>query len=169
MSGINPKINPTNILLRDPLSKETRSERRTLLGASAIGIVIVKTGLVPSKISALGIDFNQADQRSLLLAIAGVVLYFLIAFLIYAGSDFLVWRIAFRDAIRSILINNREKEIKRIESAHDVEVEMVRRYPRSLFFLRMSAPMSVLRALFEFGLPILISIYAVILLIRARV
>ena len=78
---IRPRIVPTHtpleIQLRDPLSKETRLERRNLLGASAIGIVIVKTGLVPSKISALGIEFSQTDQRSLLLAIAAVISYFL--------------------------------------------------------------------------------------------
>jgi hypothetical protein len=154
---------PGEILLGDPLSKETRTERRSLLGASAIGIVIVKTGLVPSKISALGIEFNQTDQRSLLLAIAAVVLYFLTAFLIYAGSDFLVWRLTIRNALKN-------RFAQRLKSGtHELEQELGKRFRGHAFLFAMSTPMSVLRGIFEFGLPIVISIYAVILLIRARV
>jgi hypothetical protein len=57
------------------------------LAASAIGIVIVKAGLIPTKISALGVDFSQADQRTLLWVLLGVVAYFLVMFVVYALSD----------------------------------------------------------------------------------
>ena len=167
-------VHPADVLLRDPLSKETRAERRSLLGASAIGIVIVKTGLVPSKISALGIDFNQTDQRSLLLAIASVIGYFLLAFLIYAGSDFLLWRLTFRRAVKDFIANRREAEAAR--RAPDLEDFIATRAEsddyEKIAVLRMqylSTPMSVLRSLFEFALPVIISIYAIVSLIRARV
>jgi hypothetical protein len=62
------------------------------LGISAIGIVIARGGLVPSKITALGIEFGESDQRALLRMLAAVVLYFLFAFVIYATSDFVIWR-----------------------------------------------------------------------------
>jgi hypothetical protein len=63
------KAKPSEIRLRDPLGEVARKERRALLGVSAVGIVIVKSGLVPSKVTALGIKFNQTDQRSLLVAL----------------------------------------------------------------------------------------------------
>ena len=69
---------PSEIRVRDPLSDTTRKERRSLLGASALGIVIVKSGLVPSKITALGIEFTRTDQRALLAALAAVVVYLLV-------------------------------------------------------------------------------------------
>jgi hypothetical protein len=62
-----------------------------LLGVSATGIAIVKTGLVPSKISALGVEFAQADKRALLVIIGFVVLYFIVGFVLYAMSDFYAW------------------------------------------------------------------------------
>ena len=151
MSHNVPRRSPGDLLLRDQLSKETRTERRTLLGVSAIGIVIVKTGLVPAKISALGIEFNQTDQRSLLLAVAAVTIYFLIAFLIYAASDFLLWRTTFS----AIQPADKPGELQQVF--------------RGSILLRMYTPLSFLRAFFEFGLPILISLYAIILLIRGRV
>ena len=39
--------------LSDPLSDVIRKQKRSLLLVSAIGIAIVQTGLVPTKISAL--------------------------------------------------------------------------------------------------------------------
>jgi hypothetical protein len=47
---------PEQIRLRDPLAEVTRRERRLLLGASIIGLTVAKTGLVPTKISALGVE-----------------------------------------------------------------------------------------------------------------
>lgn len=81
-------------LLKDILREETRKERRNLLAASAVGIVIVKAGLIPTKISALGIDFSQTDQRTLLWVLLGVTAYFLAMFVVYALSDILAFWVA---------------------------------------------------------------------------
>lgn len=78
-------------ILKDPLSDVTRKERVYLLATSTIGIAIVKTGLVPSRISALGIQFEEANQSALLFLLGIVVAYFLIAFIIYAVADFFAW------------------------------------------------------------------------------
>jgi hypothetical protein len=76
---------PRELSLRDPLSDVTRKERRLLLGMSVIGIAVVKTGLLPEKISALGIDFSETNQKSLLIVFSLVTIYFLAAFMIYAA------------------------------------------------------------------------------------
>lgn len=80
----------------DPLSEVTRAERKTLLLVSAIGIVMELTGLVPSKITTFGVEFSEADQNLLLGLFGGVVIYFLVAFLVYAWSDFLAWNATVR-------------------------------------------------------------------------
>lgn len=54
---------PAEILVADPLESVTRRERKTLLGLCAIGIAIVHMELVPTKISALGIEFSKTDQQ----------------------------------------------------------------------------------------------------------
>ena len=81
--------------MSDPLKPETRKARLYLLGISMVGITIVYTGLVPQQITTLGITFGEADRRSLLFILALVILYFLAAFVVYGGSDFLASRTAF--------------------------------------------------------------------------
>jgi hypothetical protein len=81
------------LLLTNPLTEETRKERRNLLAVSALGIVMMKTGLIPAKISALGIEFSHTDQTSLLRIVAAITGYFLTAFIVYALSDFWIYRI----------------------------------------------------------------------------
>lgn len=59
--------------LSDPLSELTRKERRNLLIASTVGIAVAKIGIIPEKISALGIDFSSSNKGALLLLLIGVV------------------------------------------------------------------------------------------------
>ncbi|HLA13636.1 MAG TPA: hypothetical protein VJZ25_01310 [Gemmatimonadaceae bacterium] len=142
----------SDILLRDPLSDVSRRERRSLLGVSAIAVAIVKTGLVPTKIAALGIEFSSADRASLFKVLAAVVLYFLVAFILYGASDFLAWRLTFHKAVEAAWA---EKKAKAIDPS-DVPPEF---RPRRLFLFARS-PLSFVRALFEFGLPIVVGLYA---------
>ncbi len=72
--------------LQDPLSEVTRKERRFLLGISALAITIIKVGIIPTKITALGVVFKETDQQSFLWILGLLILYFLIAFIIYATS-----------------------------------------------------------------------------------
>jgi hypothetical protein len=85
-------------LLQDPLREITRKERRTLMGVGSAGIIVVLTGLRPSGISAFGITFDTNQYNWLLFMWGGLVIYFLVAFLIYAASDLIGWRFAMADA-----------------------------------------------------------------------
>jgi len=148
--------------------------------------------LIPSKISALGIEFSQTDQKSLLSMIALVVLYFLVAFALYASSDFIAWRFAFRAAIRDWVTQTKKREEERpLRSAGEAnltgysawEIDSMTKplgagrpdlrplddyYKRFLTRSRIvsffSRPAAFLRALFEFVLPLLVGVYAMILL-----
>ena len=72
------------VMLRDPLEPVTRKERLYLLAVSSVGLFVEYTGLVPTKISALGIEFPKTNQNALLYVLALIILYFLAAFVIYA-------------------------------------------------------------------------------------
>jgi len=85
--------------LADPLSELTRRERRVLLAVSALAILVADAGLLPSQISALGIEFDSYDQRFLYLSLVGFVFYFFATFGIYAYSDFLSWTMKVKTAI----------------------------------------------------------------------
>jgi len=88
------------VALKDPLSEVTRRERRALLALSTLCYVIARVGLVPTKISALGIDFNHSDQKTLFRILAGILVYLIVAFVIYASADFIAWRIARAEVLR---------------------------------------------------------------------
>ena len=151
---------PSSIRLRDPLTETTRKERRALLGASAVGIVIVKSGLVPSKINALGIEFTRTDQRALILAIGAIVTYFLVAFAIYAASDFTAWRVAFHNALEEW---NREPN-----PAVGEETEEHRRgSQRARWWRIVGRPVSAVRATLEFLVPVVVGVYAMTVLFTA--
>ena len=147
------KTSPSQIRLRDPLSEVTRKERRLLLSTALLGIVLVKTGLVPSKVSALGIEFSQTDQQSILRILAFVVIYFLCAFTLYGLSDFLAWRFEFVLSVRESWRTQRERErAKGFSVDRDDEERFYRQFRLSPFIHRLSSPASVLRAFFDFVL-----------------
>lgn len=160
-------VSPTEILLRDPLSEVTRKERKFLLGACAISITIVKTGLVPTKISALGVDFTHADQKSLLIILAVIVVYFLAAFLVYAISDFIAWRVAFHGAVREKIKARVEEQIKpgAEQQAEMIQREMNNYTGRSIAWASISKPVSLIRVVLDFFVPLLIGVITIALLL----
>jgi hypothetical protein len=183
-SSIDPRLG-------DPLSEVTRKERLYLLGASTIGVTIVFTGLVPSKIRAQGITFAQADRRSLLFILALVIAYFLVAFILYAASDFLAWITRFQAQTRDRMRRDLEEEMINsvipdeitpdqqtqrmrlmIERRLDEESERLREMTGGVGVTWavswMPWPVSFLRGLFDFGLPILYGIFAIWILLRVE-
>lgn len=79
------------ILRSDSMGESARREKKSLLIASVCAYAVSTAGLVPSKISALGIEASQIDRRAFLLIVAMIVLYFLVFFLLYSIPDFLAW------------------------------------------------------------------------------
>lgn len=77
----------TDPSVTDPLSEVTRKERKSLLGSCVVGLAIVIGRLVPEKIQAFGITVSSSQERSLLYLLAAVLLYFLLAFGVYAWAD----------------------------------------------------------------------------------
>lgn len=151
---------PSEIRVRDPLSDVTRKERRALLGVGLLGLVIAKTGLIPTEIAALGVKFGTSDQKALLSVLALATGYFVVAFALYAASDFLAWRLAFRAALREAMLKRRawgdEDEKLERELSH---------LGASFPFMHASITVvSALRATFEFLLPMFFGIYAIYVL-----
>jgi hypothetical protein len=150
--------NEKDLLVGDPLSEVTRKQRRMLLVVSAVSIAVTKTGLIPTKISALGIDFKQTDQESLLLVFSMVVLYFGAAFLIYGMADLLAWR---RSRLKYRI--NYRKEQALLQKEHGPEFVRAS-YLSPPWFSVPRRLVSSVREVFEFLLPIIIGIYSLILL-----
>lgn len=142
-------------LVKDPLSEVTRKERRALLGISAIGLAMVNANLVPSKISALGIDFNALDQVVLLRSLGFVILFFLLAFIIYAASDYFASRLAYHKVIEEL--KAAKKDDADSNRARSLEQRLIDYFVGPTWFLRV---------VFEFIIPVIVAIVAVVLLFR---
>jgi len=145
----------------DPLSELTRKERKTFLAVSTVGIAIGSAGLVPTKISALGIDFDKTDQRTLQLLLVGVILYFGFAFIIYAATDGLNWwHITWKQVHEERVQRQRGQEggHKVFEEAGD---------SRDYLFARLRERGFMVRAMFDFVLPLIWGLIAVISILCA--
>ncbi|MFX0212268.1 MAG: hypothetical protein ACFFDT_40215, partial [Candidatus Hodarchaeota archaeon] len=105
-------------------------------------------------------------QQSLLWVLALITLYFLIAFIFYASSDFIAWRLAFMRAIGKSLRKSLEREM--MPASAETELENIEQSIRLSFGARvifsLSSPVSVLRAIFEFLVPVVVGIYTIIIL-----
>ena len=158
--------------VKDPLSEVTRKERRLLLGASIICFALVKAELVPTKISAFGIDFSQANQRALLHVLALVVAYLVIAFAVYSASDIVSWRIAFYAAYREFGSTPMPSDVEgdpKLPGLSEVRRNVYEiKNPTSELAHRLSFPVSFLRGLLEFLLPLVFGIYVLYLLLTSK-
>lgn len=166
--------------LQDPLSTTTRRERRNLIVVSAIGLAMVKAGLIPNSINALGIGIDKLDQGALLFIVGFTNLYLLLAFVIYGTSDFLAW---YRSLLESRLqeFQGDHNELVRRSEVRARPIDLSRWSPppvETLDELRDSASslltvkariagvarpthfVSIVRCVFEFGLPMALGAYS---------
>jgi len=104
------------VRVTDPLSAHTRSLRKLLLISSVVAAAVAKAGLVPTQISALGLQFSQADRGSILWLIGAVVLFALVSFLVVALADFSAWRM-------SLYASSWEEESESYETTHKLMLE----------------------------------------------
>lgn len=158
MKSSNP--NPID-MLSDPLSEVTRKERRNLIGAGIVFICVIKLGLVPSKISALGIELSAPAQDAFLSIFSLIVAYFLCAFGLYAISDILVWRKRYQEYIGRDYVSD---IVEDISSGKLENVDKLKQHVSHLSWIcTYPSIVSIARAIFEFILPVLIGVYSIAL------
>ena len=172
------------IRVTDPLTAHTRGVRKSLLISSVIAIAVAKTGFIPTKISALGLEFSQADRGSMLWLIGAVVAFFLLSFLVSAFGDFMAWRMSQmakawdEDAVG---YDNLRKSILEDKKLTEEEREALQEQERRggamwrnaghvdnhMLVQRLVGPISWARITVEFVLPALAGVAGLVFLIRA--
>lgn len=156
-----------DLRLVDPLSEVTRKERRLLLGLCVLAFFLVEANAIPSKLSVLGVELQPADQGVLVLVLAGIALYLTVVFVTYAMSDFLAWRkeifsAEMKDLDDVFLVQMRK--IPRDQFEEGLESEQGRLFKQNKIWFSLTRPVSVLRALVEFFLPVVVGIATTIYL-----
>lgn len=172
------------VRVSDPLSPHTRSVRKALLIASVIAIFVSTTGLVPEKISALGIDFSQTDRGTMLRILVWVLSFQLLSFIAAAASDFVAWRMSFAikaweeesqgyaNVIKAMLEKKSltEEERDLIDSIERQTGSMWRgagHLDRFVQLEQVVRPVSWLRAFVEFVAPLCAGVTSIVFLVRA--
>jgi len=117
--------------------------------------------LVPTRISALGIDLSLPEQKGFALVTALIVLYFIGAFLSYGLSDFFIWRKRYQDYLERVATLEENWDLQDQE-AYD---EMRMRVGDIGWLYRWSKPLAFVRVLYDFALPFLVGICAIAWLI----
>jgi len=156
------------VALRDPLSEVTRKERRALLGVSVLSLLVAKSGLVPEKVSALGIELTRVDQKAFLGIVILVVSYFVVAFVIYGLTDFLAWRVSYNEGAKAAYQAIYDRFDRKVRG---VEEESSLRPPRawvSILPKRLAIPVSLVRTGFGFVLPVAVGGYVIYALVLFR-
>lgn len=74
------------------LADDTKKQRKYLLGFSLLIIAITWIGIVPTKLTALGIEFTQVEQRILLMILGLINFYYFTGFIIYGIKDYYIWK-----------------------------------------------------------------------------
>lgn len=153
-----------HLYLEDPLSQISRLERRNLLIASTLGLLVGHVGLVPTSITALGLEFTAPAQNAFLILMALLVAYLIFSFGIYALADFFIWRKRYYDCMIA-----REDEANNWTQEDQEEYNKLRlSVPPIHWYWQKSPFIAGIRIAFEFLLPLLIGIYtALILIFRA--
>lgn len=150
------KSNHFSDRLREPLNETTRKVRRNLMASSVLGVVFTKVGLVPTKLSAFGVEFSSSNQEALMLLLACAIAYFFISFSVYVYSELTAWQID--------LASKEIEEFKELSNNNEhpifggVKGDKFRDYLKSVH--SKSRPTFYIRLIVELALPILFAIYS---------
>ena len=147
-------------MLRDPLSDVGRKERRSLLAVAVVAILVGQTGLVPEKIENLGITFTAPERAALLRVFMAVVGYYTLAFVFYSMADFLNY-------LHAVHLGGQEIRRQNFSATNFKDNLMKPGEPEVSTPWRMIglvSPVSVIRGIFDFVVPLAAAIYAVVVL-----
>jgi hypothetical protein len=166
--------------LTNLLSDETRRRQRNLEIIAVAALLVVLLDLIPTRVSALGVELDKPDQRGVLWALLIFVCGFLVFFVIFALSDLARARegmgqiqeeidaLALQPGERTVWIEglvegHRKPEHSLVQDVHSqvtsLVVEVVR--IRNLELIKV---FGWLRLLVEFIVPLGLAIAAIVLL-----
>lgn len=134
-----------------------------------LGVALVTVPLVPEKLALLGIEFAKVQQGMFVRVYAFIVVYYLVAFCIYAFTDYVAWR-------RQEVITHHEYDFQQNERKAERKINLdellegtkesksARARSGDLLYTGFSSyglalRAAQIRAAFEFILPIAFAIY----------
>jgi hypothetical protein len=168
-------------LADDPLRDRTQAQHRNVLIVSSLAILIAQLNLAPKRISAVGVDLQSDDRNYILVALLVAVAYLLVAFLLPAIADYTAWSAARRAAakmrsqVKDALTDAERQQHERWDqqlaldpdkrtstwSEYENLQENVRSWKERERVYATLTPISHFRTFLDFGLPVLLALWAI--------
>jgi|GEM_PF-1971129 hypothetical protein len=153
------------------LCEASQKIRGRLLAAGSTAIVIFHTGLIPEKIEGLGISFSVKQQTAMIWCLLILLVFLLISFLISSCADFVSARLERRGNIEQALLGivneavEKGREGKQQANAWWSAKSAISNMSKQLHVSpKVVTLIARARFLWDAILPILVAIYAVIVL-----
>lgn len=160
MDNLKTSFDPS-AFLQDPLSTETRRERRNLLIASFLGMLVSYAQVLPKKISFLGVDMDIGSQKNLVVMLVWLLSFFWVALLYYGTCDLGRWVMQVRAY--------KEWQSKESENwSHEEQIawdEFKTSIPPGFLRFQNPIPLSTGRFAFDFLVPLAFGAIAVVSLL----
>ncbi|EKA7394217.1 TPA: hypothetical protein ACN36B_004535 [Vibrio parahaemolyticus] len=147
--------------LREPLNETTRKARRNLLAASVLGIVTAKVGLVPTKVSAFGVEFSSSNIEALMTLLALSITYFLVTFIVYIVSELQGWQLLIASKELSELKEQKISTSRTVFTTQESKIE-AEFQDRMFTVYSRTKPVFYSRLFVEVFIPLVIAIYSIV-------
>ena len=159
------KSDPTIARASDPLSTISHKSRIGLLISSLVGILFVQAGLVPTKLSVMGVQFEKWDNEGLITINIFVCIYYLLSFSVQSFSDYMIYRMKVFNADTEA--DKKYEEILQRQADDELTEQdeiLLYRFEIHGWIFKASGQTAQLRRFVEFILPIIISLYSIIVM-----
>lgn len=168
-------LGSTEALLGDFLADNTVKLRRWLLGLTAVSFYMSTAHMVPTKISALGIEFSAVNQQQFLKISGYILMYFLCSFLVCALTDLSRWvhglmeiRKQYFDGIRQSTLaadSETEPDDNKIERARRLREQFIAPIEDiQMFSSPLLLALSLLKVALDILFPLSVGVYSLTLL-----
>lgn len=87
---------------QDSLSEESRKARKALLFLGVVCLGVSFGGILPAKISALGIDFTNVEQQAIIILLGATTAFYLLSFHVHSRADYYKRSLLTERAVESI-------------------------------------------------------------------
>lgn len=149
-------------LVDEILSQECKEIKNRLLSVLVVSLAIVKGGLLPKSISALGIDLTVDNSRNFLVKLILIVcIYFLLLFIQKAITDYIKWKMDFYTVI------SRKYESQGMISSEETtgRINVPGHNDKIDSFLKIVEINNCVRIMFEIGLTVILAVISIILIL----
>ncbi|MEZ9517866.1 hypothetical protein AB4359_23565 [Vibrio splendidus] len=148
--------------LKVPLGSVAIANRKQLLLFSVLSLIVTVVGVMPTKISMLGIEFDASNQRAFLVLLTLGVVYYLVSFVVSMLSDLMSWKVLFTLNKEKLLTNLDDFDI-----SHLSKEQVLEQMKLETSTISQSKLLFSVRILIDVVVPITLSLFSIFCLVSA--